>query len=53
MPVQRCSKRGKSGHKWGDKGACYTGPGSKSKALRQGRAIKAQQARKNKAEKER
>lgn len=35
---------GKSGHKWGDEGKCYTGPGSKAKAAKQGHAIKAQQA---------
>lgn len=43
MPVQRCSKGGKSGHKYGSSGKCYTGGGSKSKAARQGRAIKASQ----------
>lgn len=39
MPVKECKKDGKSGHKWGDSGECYTGPGSKKKALKQGVAI--------------
>ena len=39
MPVQKCSKDGKSGYKWGDSGHCYTGPGAKKKALKQGQAI--------------
>lgn len=42
MPIQSCSKDGKSGHKWGDQGACYTGSGSRAKAARQGRAVEAQ-----------
>jgi len=45
MPVKRCTVDGKPGHKWGDDGKCYTGPGSHIKALKQGRAIKASQAR--------
>ena len=44
MPVKSCTSGGKSGHKWGDEGKCYTGPGSKAKAAKQGKAIKAQQA---------
>lgn len=39
MPLKRCTQDGKSGYKWGDSGKCYTGPGAKKKALRQGRAI--------------
>ena len=39
MPVKSCSKNGKSGYKWGDSGNCYTGPGAKKKALKQGVAI--------------
>lgn len=39
MPLQRCKKDGKSGWKYGDNGACYTGPGAKKKAIRQGVAI--------------
>lgn len=42
MPV----KKSGSGYKYGDKGKLYTGPGAKAKAARQGRAIKASQARK-------
>lgn len=41
MPVQKCTKNGKSGHRWGKSGKCYTGPGSRAKAERQGRAIEA------------
>lgn len=49
MPVQRCTKNGKSGWKWGQSGKCYTGKNAKSKAKEQGQAIKASQAeRKNK-----
>lgn len=47
MPVQRCSKGGKRGHKYGASGKCYTGSSSQSKAARQGRAIKASQARRS------
>jgi len=41
MPVQKCKKDGKSGHKYGSSGKCYTGSDSKKKAAKQGRAIKA------------
>ena len=43
MPVKRCSVDGKSGHKYGDSGKCYTGEGSHAKAETQGRAIKSSQ----------
>lgn len=39
MPLNKCQKDGKQGYKWGDSGHCYTGPGAKEKALKQGRAI--------------
>lgn len=39
MPLQKCTDNGKSGYKWGDSGHCYTGPGAKKKALKQGQAI--------------
>jgi len=45
MPVKSCRKNGKVGKKWGDRGKCYTGKSAASKAKRQGRAIKANQAR--------
>ena len=45
MPVKKCTKNSKGGHKYGDSGKCYTGKGSKAKAARQGRAIKASQSR--------
>lgn len=39
MPVERCTKNGVKGYRWGSSGKCYTGPGAKEKALKQGRAI--------------
>jgi len=41
MPVMTCKSGGKSGYKFGKSGKCFTGPGSRSKAAAQGRAIKA------------
>lgn len=49
MPVKPCSSGGKSGHKFGDNGKCYAGKNSRSKAAKQGRAIKANQKRSGKA----
>lgn len=48
MPVVRCRKNGKSGYKFGRNGKCFTGPGSRAKAQKQGRAIKASQSRRRK-----
>lgn len=45
MPVKKTPS---GGYKWGDKGKEYHGPQAKEKAARQGRAIKAQQAKKQK-----
>ena len=46
MPVKKTPG---GGYKYGDKGKTYKGPGAKEKAAKQGRAIKANQAkRKNK-----
>lgn len=39
MPIKPCTKDGKSGFKYGDGGHCYTGPGAREKAAKQGRAI--------------
>jgi hypothetical protein len=39
MPLKRCSVDGKKGWKYGDNGHCYTGPGAKKKAIKQGVAI--------------
>ena len=39
MPLKRCQANGKSGWKWGNKGKCYTGPGAKKKAIKQGVAM--------------
>lgn len=38
MPLQRCGKDNK-GWRWGQSGKCYTGPGAKQKAIKQGVAI--------------
>ena len=39
MPLKSCNVDGKAGYQWGEQGKCYTGPGAKKKALRQGVAI--------------
>jgi hypothetical protein len=39
VPLKECNNEGKSGWKWGDSGHCYTGPGAKKKAIKQGVAI--------------
>lgn len=44
MPVRKAG----GGHRYGNKGKTYKGKGSKAKAARQGRAIKAAQARRGK-----
>lgn len=44
MPV----KKSGGGYKYGSKGKTYKGPGAKAKAAKQGRAIKASQARRGK-----
>ena len=45
MPTKKCTSKGKSGYKFGNKGKCFTGTGAKSKADRQGKAIKSNQKR--------
>jgi hypothetical protein len=53
MPIQRCNKGGGIGYQYGDEGTCYIyTPGdkesrerAKAKAEKQGRAIRASQAR--------
>src|SRR4051794_14062948 len=37
MPLEPCTKNGLKGYRWGN-GACYTGPGAKKKAMKQGYA---------------
>lgn len=44
MPVRRSG----GGYKYGSRGKLYKGKGAKAKAARQGRAIKASQARRKK-----
>lgn len=39
MPIMRCTRAGKSGFKYGPTGKCYIGPGARSNAAAQGRAI--------------
>lgn len=39
MPIEKCTANGKSGYRWGKSGKCYTGPGARQKALKQGRAV--------------
>ncbi len=39
MPLKKCSSAGKAGWKYGDSGRCYTGPGAKRKAIKQGLAL--------------
>jgi len=41
----KCKKGGKSGYKYGASGHCYTGPGARAKAAKQGRAIKTSQSK--------
>jgi hypothetical protein len=48
MPIKKCQSKGKTGYKYGSKGKCYTGSSAKSKAGKQGRAIKASQAKRSK-----
>ena len=39
MPLQRCSKNGIRGWRWGNSGACYVGKNAKTLAIRQALAI--------------
>lgn len=48
MPIVRCTAKGKSGHKFGETGKCYTGKGSKNKAEVQAKAIRASKSYKSK-----
>lgn len=48
MPVKKCIKDKKKGHKYGDSGKCYIGSNSRTKATKQGQAIKASQSRRKK-----
>lgn len=41
MPKMQCTKGGKSGIKYGESGACYTGEGKEAKMDAQRRAIEA------------
>ena len=50
MPLKKCTKNGKSGWQWGDQ-SCFTGPGAREKARKQGVAIKISQQKKGKADK--
>jgi hypothetical protein len=48
MPIVKCIVKGKSGHKFGETGKCYTGKGSKNKASMQAKAIKSSKSYKSK-----
>ena len=37
-PIVPCQRKGKKGSKFGKSGKCYTGPGSRKKAAKQGAA---------------
>lgn len=39
MPLERCTKDGTRGWRWGSEGTCYTGDGARRRALNQGIAI--------------
>lgn len=39
MPLQKCTKDGQTGYRWGDEGVCYIGENAKQKAIEQGIAI--------------
>lgn len=41
MPVEKVTKNGKIGYRWGKQGKIYTGKDAKKKASNQGKAIKA------------
>lgn len=43
MPIKSCSANGKAGKKYGYSGKCYTGAAANSKAVKQMKAIKANQ----------
>lgn len=49
MPLKQC---GDNGWKWGDQGKCFTGPGAKKKAIKQGIAIEGPEKFKQKAAQE-
>jgi len=44
MPIKRCNEGG-PGWRWGDQGECYHGPGARQKAMDQGIAALASQAK--------
>lgn len=44
MPIKPCTANGKSGHKYGDSGHCYTGENSREMAGKQAAAVHASQA---------
>ncbi len=52
MPLKQCTNNGKGGWKWGNQGHCYTGPGAKKKAIKQGVAIEGPEGFKSKATEE-
>lgn len=47
MPIKKCQLNGKVGYKWGDAGMCYIGPDAKAKAIAQGTAALASEAKRS------
>ena len=47
MPIMKCQKKKKKGFKFGDEGFCYTDSKARTKARKQGVAIKMSQIRKS------
>ena len=45
MPEKDCTKNGKRGKKWGNKGKCYTGKNKQAKVNQQRKAIEANKRR--------
>lgn len=50
MPLMKCTNNGVSGWKYGESGHCYTGPGAKKKAIKQGQAIEISKHKKGKSQ---
>lgn len=48
MPTQPCKTDGKPGFRFGKTGKCFTGPGAREKANKQGAAIKISQGKSGK-----
>jgi len=47
MPIKKCVLKGTPGWKWGDAGICYTGTDAKQRAINQGLAALAAEAKRS------